>query len=678
MTSKKDKKQSKKEKVKFKKENSSISEFIKRPLPTDEEMGKFEDYIYDKMEESHKKGSQLFNDKEREEEIKSSLSEIYKDSKGNKVNVEKMDIKKRRGVIFWFFITIFLFFMLLGVGLSGYYYVYNASTNLEDIKVEVKGKEKVGANEEVVYTIECKNGSRVALEDIRVNLSYSDNFLFIDSSPTPEQNNNSWYIQRIPPNSSEEIEVRGRVIDKKGASSVILATMHYLPANFSSEFKKEDSFSTVVKSIGFQANMDNPQSMLVGEKGVISFDIDSEEENHVNEFKILADIPENFTITDYTLTPEDEESKATMEEVGPKAWNIKGLIEGSYSLDIEFEVGSKASSTEDMKFNFIKEVSGQEFGFLQKNAAMEVMESDLDLNLIIEGSQKDQPVNFGQKLNYTLTYANRGDSAMNNVVLMAVLDSEFLDWTTLDMEQKGVEKGHAITWGKEQIPDLEELAPGEQGTIDLTIDVLSFREDMLNSNDDFQIESYAQFSMGGDATSTQEGSDNKSNTIVNAINSDLDLDSEVRYFNENNLPVGTGPLPPQVGEETTFKAYWTITNNLHELEETRVRVELPDHISWNGKQRTSVGDIKYNEDDHEVVWEIGKMPITVYRVDAQFDISLTPSQEDENKILILLPKSVVTAKDKQTGDDLERSTEPTTTKLEDDEIANMNNDGRVQ
>lgn len=668
-----------KDKIKVKKGKSSINEFIKKPLPTDKEVEKFEDYIHDKMEENNKKGSQLFNDEEREEEIENSLSEIYKDSRGNQVNVEKMDIKKRRGVIFWFFTIVFLFFILIGASLTGYYYLYNTGTNLDDVKISIKGKDKVYAGEDLTYTIECQNESRVTIKDVKVDLEYPENFVFWGSSISPENKNNSWHIDRMDAHSSQKIEVRGKIIDKKDSSNVVLATMHYMPVNFSSEFKKEDSFNTNIENIGLKTLMDSPESILVGENGEINIEINSGHKNYLEDFKIIANIPDNFKISSSSLKSDNNNSKAEMEELERGVWQFQKIQEGAHNFNLEFKVNNKASSTEKLTFNFLKPEAGNEFNFLKESTTIEVMESDLDLNLIIEGSQKDKAVNFGQKLNYTLTYTNRGDSPMNDVALMAVLESGFLDWTTLDMNKPGTEKGHTIIWDKEQLPGLEKLEPGEKGSIDFTINVLPFREEMLNNSNDFRVENYAQFNIGDDSTTTQkENIDNKSNTITNNINSDLDLDAEVRYFNENNLPVGTGPLPPRVEERTTFKVYWTVTNNLHELEDAKVSVNLPDHIEWKDNPRTSAGEVEYNEDEHTVTWEIGKMPITVYRADAQFTIGLTPEEEDKNKILVLLPAPTVQAEDQETQTILKRSAKPTTTKLEDDEIANMSSDGKVE
>ena len=80
----------------------------------------------------------------------------------------------------------------------------------------------------------------------------------------------------------------------------------------------------------------------------------------------------------------------------------------------------------------------------------------------------------------------------------------------------------------------------------------------------------------------------------------------------------------------------------------------------------------------QVVWEIGLLPVSVYQASAEFGINLTPSENDRNKILILSSGATVSATDSETKSTIVIKSGPKTTKLEDDEIAGMNNNGRIQ
>jgi hypothetical protein len=123
-----------------------------------------------------------------------------------------------------------------------------------------------------------------------------------------------------------------------------------------------------------------------------------------------------------------------------------------------------------------------------------------------------------------------------------------------------------------------------------------------------------------------------------------------------------------VNEETTYKVYWDIENNLHELSDLTVSVTLPEYVEWNQKQRATVGDVEYDDSLHAVIWDVGRLPVTVFQANAEFSIRVVPSEEDRNKIMVLLPGSTVKATDSETGGEIIESTKPETTKLEDDEI----------
>ena len=75
---------------------------------------------------------------------------------------------------------------------------------------------------------------------------------------------------------------------------------------------------------------------------------------------------------------------------------------------------------------------------------------------------------------------------------------------------------------------------------------------------------------------------------------------------------------------------------------------------------------------------MNRLPITVFRADAEFNISITPSEEDRNKIMVLSSGVKATAVDTKTEDAIEKITGPKTTKLEDDDIAGLSSDGRVK
>lgn len=631
----------------------------------------------------------------REKEIEQSLSEIYRDKDGRKIDVNRLKINRKQGFVFWFFNFLVLGLVAIVIALGAYYYiVFGRSTDSTAIDLKVEAKEAISAGEEFSYTIKYRNQEYVTLKNVSLKVEYPENFIFLEALPNPEAGNKEWKIGRVAARSEGEIVIKGKVIDKVKTSSILLVQMVYTPENFSSEFKKETSFTAVVKDVGFESEFDYSNTALVGEEDNLAIGLKPLANNFLPDFIVRLEKGKNVEIRD-TLSSKginDPGKTRTLKvekvkDAAKDTWLVSGLEKKEDAFAIRYKVKEKIDDKEKIKISFYEQVGGKEYVFLEKEMLLEVMKSDLNLTLIQNGARDNRPANFEDKLNYSIVFKNKGEAAMKDVMIMAILDSAFLDWTTLEDKNGGREKGNTITWSKDQIPSLEKIDVNKEGVIDFSISVLPFKESDLGK--DFKIVSYAQYAIGSledvngeddnsTPTKTASSSDNRSNTITNIINSDLGFKEEVRYFDDSNLPVGNGPLPPKVGEKTSFKVFWTINNNLHDLNDVRLETVLPENVGWDERNRTSVGTITFDPASRKVVWDIGRLPITVFRADAEFNIALTPKEEDRNKIVVLLAGSSIKAIDSKTESEIEKTSLPKTSKLEDDEIANMSSDGRVK
>jgi len=639
-------------------EESSLLEFTKRPVPTEKQVEEFENYIEEEA---------------KDEEINESLNEIYHDENGDTVDVKKLDIKKRRGFFFWFFSLIFFVAILGGIGYGGYYYFFvYTSPSSDSIDFYLEGKNQVSAGEEFFYTVHYKNLSNVMLRNVRIEVKYPENFVFLDSSPEAEEKDGVWVYKLIQPGQSGKIQIKGKMIAEVGDTGILFANINYTPENFSSEFREETTITTEVNDIGINFDFDYLRSALVDEENDILVNFSGKEENFTNNFRIVIEPQENIEFVD--VVPKEGDNKmADYEIIRPGVWQVNEVLSEEKILPIKFKFTEKIEDKQEVVLSFEQMDSQNAYHkFMEEKIEYEIMKSDLNLTLIINGARNDQGIDSGETLNYSIVYNNKGETAMKDVVIMAVLNSDFLDWASLKDENNGRERGNTISWSKEELKELEVVDINEEGTIDFSINLMTIGD--VDITKKYQVESYAQYSVG--ESGKEMNNDNKSNTIVNKINSDLNLKEQVRYFSEDNIPVGTGPHPPKVSEITTYKVYWDLSNNLHELNDLKVVAILPEYVAWDDKSRSSVGSLEYNDSTREVTWDIGRLPITVYKSSAEFNISITPAEEDKNKIMVLLTGTKVMATDEDTKDKIEKIGKAKTTKLEDDEIAE--GDGRVE
>jgi hypothetical protein len=651
-------------KISIKKEKrSSLAKFTERPLPNEEEVSNFEKTV--------SKGI-------REDEIEDSLSEIYQDKKGELIDVSDKSFKKKKS---WFLIIfknlIFLVVLASAIYLI-YYYLNSQYLNKVEVDLEIIAPNKVMAGEDFSYQINYHNNSSVVLEDVNLEIIFPDSFVFLESSPDYDIFR-FWSLDDLLPGQSAQVVVTGRLLNTLNSPNPVNARLNYMPANFSSKFSQETNANTIIDSLGFEISTNFFNTALVGQESVVNFSFVNFVDNKLDDLILSIDWPDNFSLISLNKTEELTDSSFLIEEIGLNKWRLSDWLEESERLDfdLKFRVDEKINDKELISVNlFDQSVDKKERLVWGKKLDFEIMESDLSLSLEINDDKNNQTINFGDKLNYSLIYHNKGQAVLKDLVLMVVIEGEMIEWESLESTQSPLLMDSVLVWTKDQIPELANLDPDEQGNINFSLLVKDFQDDDFGQ--DLVINSWSQFSFGLNDGDIKKIEDNQSNFIEKRINSNLTINEEIRYFDDNNVPVGSGPLPPQTGQETSFRVYWTINNSLHELEDIKISLKLPDYIKWKDRLQANTGQLKYNEENNEMLWLIDAWPLSAYRLDAEFNLSLTPSLEDKDKILIISPGVRVEAKDVVTGGKIDYKSSAKTTKLEDDEIAIQFNTGRVQ
>lgn len=658
-------KQKKSTKTAKEKSAVSLASFLERPLPDSDEVARFEDAV---LKEA------------RSDEVEANLSAIYHDGDGQLVDVTKVQKKKRLKLITFFKQMVVL--TIIACGIYGVYLYSQMPAGAEAIVLNVVAPDKAMVGEPVAYRMEYSNSSGMALSNVKLEVVLPPSFVLAGSSPEPS-GVNSWQLGSLEADESGEVVVNGYLVAPIDSPNVVAARLSYTPENFSSSFKKEASANTIISALGFNVTVDYSNTALLGQMNEFKLNLTSFKSNLLENFYLGISGSDNLAVSipgsDAPLAAPGEESLGPkVESAGEGKWLFSGLeadSEERFSLPISFKLNEKKEAKEDLRLRFFKrEADGSDRVFWEKTISFEVMKSDLNLNLTLNGEQADQALDYGSELNYSLAYSNNGDATLYDLVVMVVIKGDAVSWASLKDPSGGSLTGNAIVWTKNDIAALAEVAPAAKGTIDFSLKVKEFSANSIAES--AEIVSYAQYGVNNNQSEANE--DNKSNTIKGLLNSNLSLSEKVMYFNDDNIPVGSGPLPPRVGEQTNVRVYWTVKNNLHDLQETEARMRLPSGVEWAGSNHTNVGTLSYDPETREVKWRLGYLPTNVYRADAEFSISITPAESDRNKILVLSSGSTITAVDAVTKADLKRQTAAKTTKLEDDEIAGLSNNGRVE
>ncbi len=615
-------------------------------------------------------------------EIESNLREIYsEDEEGSLPDFKTIKVKKKKS-IFLKFLYFFIFFTILfGIGFSIFKYVKNNKDVSSVLKINISAPEKIGLGEDFFYEVEYKNNSNYSLNNLSLEFTYPENFILAEIYSIDETvDNKTWKIEKLGPNLSGKIKIRGKIINKEGSINLLTVKANYGIDGLSSGFLKESLNSVIIGSLPFQITNDFYSTVLVDEEYPLKLTFKDFPINQIDKFVLSFSGPENIFSIKNIVDKNSSSSSTNLTKIDDYNFSIAASSSDPFSFDFKYKISERKNDQENISWvlKYIDD-NGKEFVFFEKQVILEIIKSDLNLNISINEFSTDTPINFGDTLNYVVTYNNKGDKDMKNVVIMAVLKSDFLDWKSLKDENRGNVSRRTISWTSKEISDLEVLEPGEGGEIKFSINTSNSNN--IEFGQDLKVNSYAQFSIGNieDFSDDDEHlNDNSSNTIINEFNSDLSIQERVLYFNDDNIPVGSGPLPPVVGERTSFKYYWTLKNSLHELKDVRVELDLPGYVIWDNNYNVDAGNLSYDINNNKIVFTISRWPIGIDKVEVNFSVSIIPTEAEYNRIIILSPGSFLSAIDDKTRAVINKKTEVKTSKLEDDPIANFSSDGRVK
>ncbi len=604
-------------------------------------------------------------DEAAEDELGEELNEIYRAAGPEKPDMTRLDQARHSTLKKILVSLVFFLAFLAAVAWAGFFFFSPGEQKFsgEGVEIAVDGPAQVKSGDQVTYTVNYRNNERIPLGTANLEVRLPREFTVLKSDPTLTQD--ALQIGSIAPGKGGSVQIQGVFLAPVGKQVDLQVILTYRPADFNSEFQKVSTRSIGVADSVLDLRLTGPAKVMPGDKVTLDLSYLNTSDSEFKDAAVKLAYPPNFIPE--SADPASADDAKTL-------WNI-----GSAPPNTENHIKITGAFASDAKGNI--DIKGQ-IGFtdrngdfqLQKEATFtaEVVEGQLVVAMVLNGKTGDQSANFGDTLHYAITYRNTGNSTLEDVTLTAVLDpqpvpDQMVLWNGLHDKQQGLRNGNSISWNKKQITALGVIGPGDEGTIDFDVPLLAAPIEGAKSTD-YRVNSWVQASI---ATIDNELVNRTTQTppFAAVLASDAKLAGEARYFNADGLPVGSGPLPPVVGQATTYRVTWDLTNSLHDLTDLKISARLPSNAVWTGKSSVDAGDLKFDAAEEKIVWTLNWMPTTIKELKVSFDVALTPTADQAGKTPTLVDAAILEAVDKANGNPIILSLPPFSTALDNDELA---------
>ncbi|MBD3251384.1 hypothetical protein GF380_02930 [Candidatus Uhrbacteria bacterium] len=602
----------------------------------------------------------------KKDEVTESLAAIY-EGQPSKEWLNTMDHGKRKTWMTALVSVSILLLVIIGAAWLGFWIWGGRGFSGDGIRIQIEGPDRIAVGQEITYFVNWFNVSREPLASTEFRISFPNDFIISDIDPEPTSQPLVFRLGAQSVEARGTIKVTGRFTGALDTTSHIQVIGTYRPASFNSDFEELMTKQIVYADSVFKGELEILPKVLPGDEVTIRYRIENTGSERMEGLRARFPIPEGFVLN-ATGTEGEIADFEVLQDLEPleAGASTELTFVGAFSLgssgDVEV-VGEVGYTTPDGRFAAAQ----------RSTQNVSVLAGDLSINVVINGSQDDRSVNLGEWQRIAVAYENTSGELLEDVTLVLhlepmegdeILDLELVDWEQLEDELKGSRSGNSVTFTAKQLEDLETIEANADGTIELSVPIVN----SITSDEDVPIHAYVEatiVNVGGQEVNRIV----KTKPMLLTLQTDAQIQSVARYSSVEGAPLGSGPLPPQVGSSTTYRVEWTVTKSLHELERLSVSASLPKATRWGTVKEIDAGEAGYDPDSKLVTWKINKMPEDVDELLLSFDVVLSPSEADVGRFAKLLSETRFEFTDAKLQESLVRTSGALNTDLPDDSIA---------
>jgi len=173
--------------------------------------------------------------------------------------------------------------------------------------------------------------------------------------------------------------------------------------------------------------------------------------------------------------------------------------------------------------------------------------------------------------------------------------------------------------------------------------------------------------------------------FINKVNSKLVV-TQKGYF-EDEVFGNSGPIPPKVGETTTYTIMWQVKNYYNDVKNVKVKAILPQNLKLTGKifPEEETEKFTFDSQSREIVWNAGDLKVAQGILPATdgggpniaFQVALTPDSTQIGQTPEIIGQAKLEGEDSWTKETLRQTASNINTTLPDDQTITEEM-GRVQ
>ncbi|MEK7537085.1 MAG: hypothetical protein AAB584_01430 [Patescibacteria group bacterium] len=538
-------------------------------------------------------------------------------------------------------------FILLIFG-TAIFLLYRSGFREGNVIFKIEAPDQVSSGEEIEYRLIIENRNNFDLNNTKLSLSYPGGTIWFNKEGQPSNsainNIDSAGFQR---RERKEFILRAILTGEKGEIKKIKAEFTYSPSGIKPVFQKSAEAGTTISKVSIPLTLSGPPNVLPGQLVQISLDLRNETEDDFKDLEVVFSYPDGFIFKKASFLPNQSNN----------VFNLSLLKSGE---GVRITIEGNVSGFEKESKRFIaalkRKIDGKFFDFQKTQVLLTVSSPLLALDVLVNDS-KDYIAKAGDNLKYKIIFSNNSDNNFSALELSVKLEGQMFDLVSLKTSGFFDQNSRTILWNAAAEPALANLSPNQRGEVSFDINLKPDFPKAFGKNYSLKAGSSIQTSSVppdfnlDKITALAE--------LITKVKSKTDFISKAFY---NDLVFSnTGPVPPQVGQKTTYTIHWKIVNEGNDLTNVRIVSSLLPGISWENKFKIMPiqSDLNYSLSTGQISWSVPTVPAGTGIVspvfEAVFQVGVTPSVNQSGQNLGILKEVVFEAVDNFTKEKINLS-----------------------
>ena len=562
---------------------------------------------------------------------------------------------KRRYRQYIFFGSLLIFIVAAALS-SAYLYFGGNQISGQNISLSISGPNTIGGGEKMSAQIGMTNQNAVALESVTLIVKYPSG---TQTAEEPIQNlfEERIWLDTLTAGEVKNIPINAVIYGEEGDEKQIEATLEYRIEGSNGTFYKDAeplTFQVVTSPIVVQVNSVN--KVASGQEVEVEIEVKSNTTSPFNNLLITASYPNGFSYKSSTPEPTFGQNVWRIPELLPEetkviklTGTIRGLAEESLRLNV-----SAGPAQPDNQFivGAILNESYTEFT---------IERPFLDVSVEVNKSTSNSVVlPAGEEAGIKIMVDNTLDESVYDMVVEVVPGGNVFQTGVVDADKGFFDSNTGvIRWESANQPNFAQVLPDESRTVEFSLTPGSSQ-------------STGAFDMTINVYGRRVAERSAQEQLVGTVVVEARYSSNVSL--ENSLNAVSGPIPPKVGQTTSYAVALVATAGVNDVTNAIVRAQLPVHVVWKNDYATD-GTVIYNSVSRELEWRAGNIDGGKQK-DLVFTLDLLPSSSQVGTTPVLVERQIFEATDRFTNARLQADAPRISTEIENGSYAE--NNGRVE